>query len=126
MPSHNQVILAGHLTKNPELRHTQNQKAVASFSVATNSKRGDQEEVEFHRVTLWGKNAEYFCANYVKGDAVHILDGKLKTRKWENKDGVTQYTTEIHCFYASGKKKGERQVVANEQQYTPGIDDIPF
>ena len=94
-----QVIIMGHMGRDPEIRYAPSGDAIANFSVATSekwkSKDGSpQEETEWHRVVVFGKQVEAYIAPYLhKGDAV-IVRGKLKTRSWE-KDGVTRYSTEI-------------------------------
>lgn len=95
----NKVILIGNLGADPEVRYTQDGTAAASFTVATMEKwKGKdgqmQEHTEWHRVTAWRRLAE-ICGEYLaKGSKVYI-EGKLQTRKWQDKDGSTRYTTEI-------------------------------
>ncbi len=89
----NKVILIGNLGVAPELRHTQNGTPVASLRLATSRRRKDQQtgewidETEWHRVTVWGKSAE-FCNNYLtKGSRVYV-EGRLQTRKWQDQNGL--------------------------------------
>lgn len=95
----NKVILIGNLGADPEVRYTQNGKAVANFNVATSERwKGQdgqmQEQTEWHRIVVWDKLAE-ICKEYLhKGSKVY-LEGKIKTSKWQNKEGTDQYTTEI-------------------------------
>ncbi len=95
----NKVMLIGHLGKDPELRYTGSGVAVANFSVATSEAWTDkdgnkQEETEWHRVVAWSKLAE-ICGQYLtKGKQVY-LEGKLRTRSWEDQEGQKRYTTEI-------------------------------
>ena len=99
MASVNRVILIGNLGRDPELRYVQSGQAVTTFSVATNDRWTDrdgkpQERTEWHRVVVWGKQAET-CANYLaKGRSVYI-EGRLQTREWEDKEGQKRQTTEI-------------------------------
>ena len=94
----NKVILIGNLGRDPELRYTQQNNAVATLSVATTRKvkRDEQwvEETEWHRVTLWGKDAENAQKYLAKGRQVYV-EGRLQTRKYEDKDGVTKYQTDV-------------------------------
>lgn len=95
----NKCILVGNLCKDPEVRYTQDGKAVASLTVATSEswkdKQGQpQEKAEFHRVSIFGKLAEIAGEYLRKGSQIYI-EGKLQTRKWTNKEGQDQYTTEI-------------------------------
>lgn len=95
----NKVMIIGNLGNDPEIRYTQGGQAVANFNVATNekwtSKDGKkQERTEWHKVVVWGKQAEN-CGKYLKkGRTVHV-EGKLQTRDWQDKDGNKRYTTEI-------------------------------
>ena len=95
----NKVILVGNLGKDPEVRYTPNGKAVANLTLATSESWKDQsgqmqEKTEWHRVSMFGKLAEIAGEYLRKGSQVYI-EGKLQTRKWQNKEGQDQYTTEI-------------------------------
>tara|TARA_R110000764_G_scaffold176955_2_gene263165 strand:+ start:4458 stop:4958 length:501 start_codon:yes stop_codon:yes gene_type:complete len=96
----NKVIIIGNLGKDPEVRYTPNGKAVANLTLATSESWKDQsgqmqEKTEWHRVSIFGKLAEIAGEYLRKGSQVYI-EGKLQTRKWTNKEGQDQYTTEIH------------------------------
>ena len=99
MASVNKVILVGNLGRDPELRYTQGGSAVTNFTLATNEKWRDkdgnnQERTEWHRVVVWGRQAET-CAEYLaKGRQVY-LEGRLQTRQWEDKEGNKRWTTEV-------------------------------
>jgi single-strand DNA-binding protein len=100
MASVNKVILIGNLGRDPELRYTKNGQAVANFTLATNdafTKDGQREErTEWHRIVAWGKTAE-LCTQYLtKGRTVYI-EGALRTREWEDKEGHKRQTTEVHA-----------------------------
>ena len=95
----NRVLLIGHVGKDAEINHTKNGTAVVNFSLATSESWKDREGVrkdhtEWHKCTLWGKMAEALGPYLVKGKHV-CAEGSLETRKWEDKDGVDRYTTEI-------------------------------
>jgi single-strand DNA-binding protein len=100
MGSVNKVILVGYLGKDPEIRHTKSNMAIANFSMATSSSQKDdqgewQEQTEWHKVVLFGKQAEIADEYLRKGSLVYI-EGRLKTRKWEDKSsGQNRYMTEI-------------------------------
>ncbi len=99
MASLNKVMIIGNLGKDPEVRYTTSGQAVASFSVATSEKfknrNGEMEErTEWHNVVLWGRQAEIAGEYLAKGRTVFI-EGRLQTRKWQDKDGRDRYTTEI-------------------------------
>ena len=95
----NKVMLIGHLGADPDLRYTQSQTPVATMSLATNKVWNDKEgkkheETEWHKVVVWNKLAELASKHLAKGRQIYI-EGELKTRKWDDKEGVTRYTTEI-------------------------------
>ncbi len=95
----NKVIIVGRLGQDPELKYTPSGAAVCNFSVATSENWSDrdgqrQERTEWHRIVVWGKQAEN-CNQYLaKGRQVY-LEGSLQTRSWEAKEGGKRYTTEI-------------------------------
>jgi single-strand DNA-binding protein len=96
----NKVILIGNLGKDPEIRYTQKGTAVANFTVATTESWGGgdgsekQEKTEWHNIVAWARLAE-ICNQYLqKGRQVYI-EGRIQTRKWDDKEGNTRYTTEI-------------------------------
>lgn len=95
----NKVILIGNLCADPEIRYTQSGTSVATFTVATSEKWKDkdgewQEDTEFHRIVAWGKLAEICGEYHQKGNRVYV-EGKLKTRKWQDQSGNDRYTTEV-------------------------------
>jgi len=99
MASLNKVMLIGNLGKDPEVRYTAGGTAVASFSLATSEKfkgkTGEWEEkTEWHNITLWARLAEIAGEYLSKGKTVYI-EGRLQTRKWQDKEGKDRYTTEI-------------------------------
>jgi len=100
MASVNKVILIGNLGRDPEVRYTPSGAAVCNVSVATTrnwkSKDGGerQEETEWHRVVCYDRLAE-IAGEYLKKGRPVYFEGRLKTRKWADKDGKDQYTTEI-------------------------------
>ena len=95
----NKVILVGRLGQNPEVRYTPSGAGVANFSIATNESWTDksgqkQERTEWHRVVFFGRLAE-IAGEYLKKGAQIYIEGRLQTRKWQDKDGHDRYTTEI-------------------------------
>jgi len=100
MKTINKVTLLGNLGRDVEIRYTANGEAVANCQVATSSEWKDRESgerqsaTEWHRCVAWGKLAELIGQFCHKGSAVYF-EGKLRTRKWQDKDGVDQYTTEV-------------------------------
>jgi single-strand DNA-binding protein len=95
----NKVILVGNLGANPEMRFTQGGQAIANLRVATTERWTDksgqkQEATEWHRVVLFGKTAEIAGQYLIKGRQVYI-EGRLRTRQWQDQQGQKRYTTEI-------------------------------
>ena len=95
----NKVILVGNLGKDPEIRHLDNGVAVANFSLATTesytNKQGERvNQTEWHNVVLWRGLADIAEKYLKKGNSVYI-EGKIVTRKWEDKDSNTRYSTDI-------------------------------
>lgn len=124
MASVNKVIVLGNLGKDPEVRYTPSGAAVCSFSVATtrhwkNKESGErQEETEWHRVALYERLAEIAGEYLNKGSPVYI-EGRLKTRKWQNKEGQDVYTTEIvgeSLQLLGSKRDGENEAAAGQRQ----------
>lgn len=141
----NKVILVGRITKKPELKKTPTGQDVTSFSMATSQRFLDkdgvkQEKTEFHNVVIWGKKAVTFCQWMDKGSLV-LIEGRLTTRKWQDKAGVTHYMTEIvsekESFgpkpaatkqQSTAQPKNIVQVVENnlEEMVDQVMEDIPF
>jgi single-strand DNA-binding protein len=96
----NKVILVGNLGRDPEVRYSPNGQAVANITLATSESWKDkttgdkQEKTEWHRVVFFGKLAE-IAGEYLKKGAQVYVEGRLQTRKWQDKDGADRYTTEI-------------------------------
>ncbi|HEX6464155.1 MAG TPA: single-stranded DNA-binding protein [Vicinamibacterales bacterium] len=100
MGSVNKVILVGNLGRDAELRYTPGGAPVATLNLATTEVWNDktsgqkQEKTEWHRVVLWGKSAEALSEYLTKGKQIYV-EGRLQTRKWQDKDGNDKYSTEI-------------------------------
>lgn len=147
MASLNKVLLIGNLGKDPEVRYMPNGEAVANFSIATTEswkgKDGSkQDRTEWHNIVMYRKLAEIAGQYLKKGSSVY-LEGKLQTRKWQDKNGQDRYTTEIladEMKMLGGKTTGDggqQQAspvhgnAAPRQQVAPPAgddfeDDIPF
>jgi single-strand DNA-binding protein len=142
MASVNKVILVGNLGRDPEVRYTQNGSAVANFTLATNEvwndKNGErQERTEWHRIVVWGKQAEIVREHLTKGKQVYV-EGSLQTRQWDDREGNKRTTTEIKAARVvmlgrpeggapgarGGPAGGSSEVVTEEPP--PSEDDIPF
>ncbi|MEW5709791.1 single-stranded DNA-binding protein [Pelomicrobium sp. G1] len=147
MASVNKVILLGHLGGDPELRYLPDGSPVASFSLATHEtwkdKSGEkQERTEWHRCQAWGRLAE-IAGEYLKKGSQVYAEGKIRTRKWQDKEGQDRYTTEIvvERLQMLGAKRGEaepaerreaKQAESADKPKATGSafddfeDDIPF
>jgi single-strand DNA-binding protein len=135
----NKVILIGHLGDDVKLHYFDGGDCIGRFSLATNESytnksSGDRvTNTEWHNVVLRNKAAE-ICEKYLsKGDKVYV-EGKMKTRKWQTKEGVDRYTTEIHVneFTFLNTKK-QMDTIGNQAspqspkaEETPPDDDLPF
>ena len=129
----NKVQLIGNLGNDPEIVNLESGKTLAKFSVATNEsyKNAQGEKVtdtQWHNIVAWGKTAQIIEKYVGKGKEVAI-EGKLTTRSWEDKDGVTRYTTEIMCdsLEMLGKKSdnSENAIDNNTNAATPPVQDAP-
>ena len=135
----NKVILIGHLGDDVKLHYFDGGNCIGRFSLATNESytnksTGDRvTNTEWHNVVLRNKAAE-ICEKYLsKGDKVYV-EGKMKTRKWQTKEGVDRYTTEIHVneftFLNTKKQTDTIDNQASPQSpkagETPPDDDLPF
>jgi len=118
----NKVILVGTLGNDPEVKFLPSGGAVTNISVATSETWKDkntgqkQEKTEWHKAVFFGKLAE-IAGEYLKKASQVYLEGSLRTRKWQNKDGVDMYTTEVVCDemqMLGGKPEGNQQ--AAQQQ----------
>lgn len=100
MASVNKVILIGNLGKDPELKFLPSGQPVANFSIATSEKWKDKstgetkEQTEWHNIIMFGKLAE-IAGQYLKKGSSVFVEGRLQTRKWQDKNGQDRYTTEI-------------------------------
>jgi len=139
----NKVILVGNLGADPELRYTSGGQAVCDMRMATSEKwKGKdgqmQEKTEWHRIVVWGRSAES-CNEYLNKGSQAYVEGRIQTRKWEDRDGNTRYTTEIVAnrvlFLSGGGRRdggggggtGEPPPPSdNDAPSDVGSDDIPF
>ncbi len=157
MASLNKVHLIGNLGGDPELRYTQNQTPVCTLSIATTESRNDsngqkQDFTTWHRVVVWGRQAEN-CSKYLAKGRQIFIEGRLQTRQWEDQNGSKRYTTEIVAqnvqFLGSNRGAGDSaerpayqqnsssqgqgdQNFGNEPAIQPpqvdhsSLDDVPF
>jgi single-strand DNA-binding protein len=97
----NKVILVGNLGKDPDVRHTQDGKAIVNLSLATTDSWRDKasgerkEKTEWHRVVIFNEGIAKVAEQYLKKGSQVYIEGQLQTRKWTDKDGVEKYSTEV-------------------------------
>ena len=136
----NKVILVGNLGRDPEVRYTSDGKPVANFTMATTERWSDpasgerKEKTEWHRIVVWGKQAEIAGEYLRKGRQVYV-EGSLQTREWTDRDGNKRQTTEVRAqrFQMLGRRAEEEGAPASPKptavaEKGPGFeeDDIPF
>lgn len=139
----NRAEIIGYLGRDPEVRHTPDGTAVTTLSIATSEKWKDrdgkqQERTEWHRCIAWGKLAE-ICEKYLKKGGLVYVEGRLETQKWQDKEGVDRYTTQIRMDQLrmlSGRPEGSSRpptpdptsspVPARSGKFDSLDDDIPF
>lgn len=131
----NKVTLVGRLGADPELRHTQKGTPVANISLATDESYTDkdgnrQKKTEWHRVIVWGKQAENASEFLAKGRAA-LIEGKIQTRQFQDQEGQTRYMTEINAqnvvFLPSGQGQGQQDSGGTASGGTDDADEeVPF
>lgn len=122
----NKVILLGNVGKDPDIRYPQQGHCVASFTLATNetipgANGTTTERTEWHNIVAWGKQAEVIEKYVRKGTKLYI-EGKLRTRQWEDRNTIKRYVTEVYVdnfeLLGSRPQTGDRQ--------PPAAPDAPF
>lgn len=128
-----QITIIGNITAAPELRFTQGGKAVANVTVAVNRKKGDEQETDFYRVTVWEQMAEH-AAQLEKGTRV-IVVGRLASKQYENREGVKQtgwevtadaFGPDLRFQTAQVSRAGDRPQDRAGQPVTPSTPDEPW
>lgn len=137
----NSAIIQGRICANPELRHTPNDIAVTTFTVATDKGSGDKKQTSFIDCVAWRGTAELVCKWFQKGSAI-IVQGSIQTRSYQDKDGNKRKAFEIvadNVHFAESKKDGGDGSRAQAASYAPNVgvgpgdfeeipssDDLPF
>jgi single-strand DNA-binding protein len=131
----NKVILVGNLGKDPEVRHLEGGAVVANFPLATTESYKDKsgqrnEQTEWHNIVVWRGLAE-IAEKYLKKGMTIYMEGKLRTRSWDDKEGHKRYTTEIvgDTFTILSKKEHTQPSAGADEIGSPGAktgDDLPF
>lgn len=135
----NKVILIGNLGNDPELRQFANGGEVANLSLATSESWKDKNtgekknKTEWHKVSVMAPQAAKFCGQYLKKGAKVYIEGQLETRKWDDKEGVSRYSTEVVVRPFSGRVDllDGKSEAGNVQKADPipandFDDEIPF
>ncbi len=139
----NKVMLIGNLGRDPEVRTTQSGQSVANFSLATSRRWKDRdgnrnEETEWHKIVVWGRQAEIAAQYLTKGRQIYV-EGRIQTRSWDDqKTGEKKYMTEVVCenfqmLGTRGDAPAQMPPGPDREQDAPGgfdagaeDDDIPF
>ena len=128
----NKAMVIGNLGNDPIVRYTQSGVPVATFSVATTERWKDsegnrQEHTDWHRIVAWRGLAEVCGEHLKKGNRIYI-EGKIQTRKWEDQEGVTHYTTEIIARELEMLGGGNTAETPQEEYAEPPMpdDNVPF
>ena len=135
----NKVQLIGRLTKDPDLRYTKNNIAVANYSIAVNDGYGEKQQTQFINISTWGKNGEFVSKYFKKGQSIGIV-GRLRSNNYEDSNGNKRYTVEVITedieFVGSKNEKqnGQDEEIEKEQsissEYQSNLiltdDDLPF
>jgi len=145
----NKVILVGNLGKDPEVRYLESGAAVANFPIATSETYKDRNtgekntQTDWHNIVVWRGLADV-AEKYLKKGSLVYIEGKLKTRSWQDKEGNTRYTTEVvadnmtmlgRANDGSGQAQGSSSTVAPSKDSSAledfsandgGADDLPF
>lgn len=129
----NKVILAGRLTKDPDVRYTQTGVAVASFTLAVNRRFSKEKAADFIPIVVWDKIAEVVGNNLVKGSQV-LIEGRIQIRSYDAQDGSKRYVTEVianDIEFMGSKPKLDGGAVPESakafgQEVSSPDEDIPF
>ncbi|RKY89282.1 single-stranded DNA-binding protein [candidate division KSB1 bacterium] len=133
----NKAILIGYIGTDPDIKYTPTGDAVVNFNLATSEAWRDkdgnlQEKTEWHRIVAWRKLAEFSNEWLKKGMQVYV-EGKIRTRTWDDKNGIRRYTTEIfaNSIQMLGRKPESEEEMPppppeDKQDIAKGEDDLPF
>lgn len=123
----NKVNLIGNLVKDPELRYTKHQTPVASYTIAVNTRYGEQQETNYINITTWGKSGEFVSKYFKKGQSIAIT-GRLKNKTYEDRQGNKHYTYEVVTedveFVGSKKEEPKEEFQPSFEYYDN--DELPF
>lgn len=121
----NKIFLSGNLTRDPEIRYTQAGKPYARMGIAVNRLYSKEKVTDFFNLTAWDKTAE-FCGRYLHKGSRVLVEGRLQTSKYTNKDGVEVTSVDIvieNAEFAGGKKSADKDFPGSQPV---DEDDTPF
>ena len=126
----NIIALVGRLTADPELKHTQSGVAVSKFSLAGDrayTKQGEEKQVDFINVVAWRNSAEFLCKYFSKGQHIGVV-GSVRTGSYMDENGIKRYTFEVYADRLEfvERKDNSSSSAAQDEEYIPNEDDLPF
>lgn len=122
----NKVILMGRLTKDPEIRYTQNNTPVCNFTLAVDRRFSKDKQADFISCQAWQKTAEFISKYFQKGSMIAVV-GRIQTRTWEDNEGKKRYITEVivdEVYFAGSKTETDKATDTRPPDYED--DDLPF
>jgi single-strand DNA-binding protein len=123
----NNVVLIGRLTKDPDVRYTQDQMAIANFTLAVDRQvqAGKEKQADFIRITVFGKQAES-CEKYLAKGRMVGIQGSLRTGSYQSKDGATVYTTEVAAYRVEFLDWGDKTGKSGGGAQARSDDFVPY
>lgn len=124
----NKVILMGRLTKDPEIRYTQNNTPVCNFTLAVDRRFSKDKQADFISCQAWQKTAEFISKYFQKGSMIAVV-GRIQTRTWEDSEGKKRYITEVivdEAYFTGSKSKTETDKATDTWPPDYEDDDLPF
>lgn len=125
----NKAILMGRLTRDPEVRYSQNSLTITNFTLAVDrrfNRQGEDRQADFIPIVSFGKTAE-FCEKYYKKGQQVLVVGRIQTRTWDDNEGKRRYMTEVICeeAYFADSKRGDAGPRPDDFGYMPAMQDNP-
>jgi single-strand DNA-binding protein len=123
----NKIIIMGRIVRDPDLRYTQNQKPVVSFTLAVD-RDGQEKQTDFIDCVAWNKTAEFVDQWFSKGQMA-VVEGRLQIRDWIDRDGDKRRSAEVLCdrvFFGEAKKKDGQKAESKLQEIDDTEGHLPF
>ncbi len=124
----NKIHLIGNLTRNVDLKYTNNNIAVANYTIAVNTGYGDFQETNFINIISWGKAAEFVSKHFFKGQSIAVT-GKLKNKNYKDKNGVNHYSMEVvteEIEFVGSKTVQEKELEEFIPNFEITDDELPW